>query len=180
MANGVKQHQQPMETKMTVIKLTATQKIILEAAVSRENRAILPLPKNINGGAAKKVINSLVNKGLAQFDKDDVLNITDDGYHAIGKELSKPESNTEAKPARKLRQGTKQAKIIQLLQRPEGVTIEQIIEVSDWKPHSIRGFLAGTIKKKLGFALISTRNRLDGTSQAASPRSSTTYKIVTG
>ncbi len=35
MANGVKQHQQPMETKMIVIKLTATQKIILEAAVLR-------------------------------------------------------------------------------------------------------------------------------------------------
>ena len=107
MANGVKQHQQPMEIIMTAIKLTATQSIILESAASRENRAIHPLPKNIKGGAAKKVINSLVKKGLAQFDKDDVLNITDDGYHAIGKEPPKQEPDTEAKPVRKLRQGTK-------------------------------------------------------------------------
>ncbi len=165
---------------MTAIKLTTTQEKILESSALRENGAIHPLPKNIKGGAAKKVIKSLVNKGLAQFDKDDVLNMTDDGYHAIGKEPPKQEPIVEAKPVRKLRQGTKQAKIIQLLQRPEGATIEQIIEISDWQPHSIRGFLAGTIKKKLGFALTSTRNHLDGPSQTASPGSFTIYKIVTG
>jgi hypothetical protein len=178
MAYGVKQHQQPMEIIMTAIKLTATQEKILESAASRENRAIHPLPKNITGGAAKNVIESLVNKELAQFDKDDVLNITDDGYHAIGKEPPKQEPDTEAKPARKLRRGTTQAKIIQLLQQPEGATIEQIKEICGWQQHSIRGFLSGTIKKKLGFTLTSNRNRMVGPNQVGYTGSSTIYKIT--
>jgi hypothetical protein len=178
MAYGVKQHQQPMEIIMATIKLTATQEKILESAASRENRAIHPLPKNLKGGAAKKVINSLVNKGLVQFDEDEVLNITEYGYHVIGKEPPKQELNTEFKPTRKLRQGTKQAKIIQLLQQPEGATIEQIKEICGWQPHSIRGFLAGTIKKKLGFSLTTNRNRVVRPNQVGSPGSSTIYKIT--
>jgi hypothetical protein len=168
-----------MEIEMNMIKLTTAQNSVLNTAALRENGAILPLPPHIKGGAAKKVINSLVNKGLAQFDKDEVLNITDDGYHAIGKEPPKQEPDTEAKPARKLRHGTKQAKIIELLQRPEGVTIEQIKEVSGWQQHSIRGFLAGTIKKKLGFAITTNRNSVVEPNQVGSKVSPTTYKIAT-
>ena len=45
-------------------KLTDTQRIILSAASQRTDRLALPLPKSLKGGAAHKVINSLIDKGL--------------------------------------------------------------------------------------------------------------------
>ena len=56
------------------------------------------------------------------------------------------------------RNGTKQALLVGMLQRPDGATIEQMTAKTGWQPHSVRGFLAGTVKKKLGLPLISERS----------------------
>ncbi|WP_271085668.1 DUF3489 domain-containing protein [Brevundimonas sp. NIBR11] len=45
---------------------------------------------------------------------------------------------------------TKTAAVIALLQRPEGATLDQIVDATDWQRHSARGALAGAIRKKLG------------------------------
>jgi hypothetical protein len=45
------------------------------------------------------------------------------------------------------RLGSKAHALIHLLQRPEGSTIEQLTKTSGWMPHSVRGFLAGTLKR---------------------------------
>lgn len=44
-----------------------------------------------------------------------------------------------------------------LLERPEGATIAQMTEASGWQPHSVRGFVAGTLKKKLQLAVIAEK-----------------------
>jgi len=60
------------------------------------------------------------------------------------------------KPAR-TRNGTKQALLIDLLKRPTGATIAEIVEATDWQPHTIRGAIAGALKKKLGLAVTSEK-----------------------
>src|SRR5437868_1069173 len=52
---------------------------------------------------------------------------------------------------------TKHDRVLMLLSERSGTTIPKMMEVTGWQEHSVRGFLAGTVKKKLGFTLISTK-----------------------
>jgi len=46
--------------------------------------------------------------------------------------------------------GTKTEKILDLLKRPGGVTLQELAKMTGWQPHSVRGFLSATIGKKMG------------------------------
>lgn len=102
---------------------------------------------------------------------------TDAGLAAIGIELENanrapagptvapteepaPDSSTEPEAAPKTRtprEGTKQATLIAMLRAPDGATIEEIMAATGWQSHTVRGAMAGALKKKLGLEVTSEK-----------------------
>ncbi|MGD1092192.1 MAG: DUF3489 domain-containing protein [Bryobacteraceae bacterium] len=69
-----------------------------------------------------------------------------------------PKSRTKAKIAKpEARDGSKTAKILDLLKRPGGATAKELMKATGWQPHSVRGFLSGTVGKKMGLTVTSTK-----------------------
>lgn len=69
---------------------------------------------------------------------------------------------------------TKQTKIITLLKRPKGATLAELGKASGWQEHSIRGFMSGTLKKRLKLNVVSDKDdkgtrryRIEDTDDAA-------------
>jgi hypothetical protein len=52
---------------------------------------------------------------------------------------------------------TKQERMLALLSQPDGASIQEMMQATNWQQHSVRGFLAGTVKRKLGFSLTSSK-----------------------
>ena len=173
-------------------QLSDTQAIILSAAAQRPERIALPLPETLRGGAAAKVVATMIAKGLLQEVEVNLrrgapvwretgdghgttLIATEAGLAAIGIEPddaeTAPASATEtsladptpdapserASSTRTPRAGTKQASLIAMLRAPEGATIEEITAATGWQSHTVRGAIAGALKKKLGLDVTSEK-----------------------
>jgi hypothetical protein len=87
------------------------------------------------------------------------------GAHVARKKGKSPEKAKSAKKAPKdaktatgARDGSKTAKVLDLLKRPGGVTAKELMKATGWQPHSVRGFLSGTVGKKMGLTVTSTKD----------------------
>ena len=173
-------------------KLTETQTIILNAGAQRPENIALPLPKGLAGAAAKMAVSKMIEHGwLQEVDANlrrgeplwretgdghgTTLVVTDAGLLAIGiepvvvktvvairKHAAAMPAPTEAVAQPKQRAGTKQAMLIEMLLRPEGGTIEEIMAATGWLAHSARGAMSGALGKKLGLVVTSAKEDVRG------------------
>src|SRR5262249_51179092 len=83
---------------------------------------------------------------------------------------TKPARSGKAQPAKSgrkgavgsiAREGSKKAEVLALLRRKGGATLQQIMEATGWQAHSVRGFISGTLGKKMGLTVESAK-RDDG------------------
>jgi len=85
---------------------------------------------------------------------------------AAPKKVAKPAAKkaAKAKPAKEAavpREFSKKAIVLELLHRPKGATLAELTEATKWQAHSVRGFISGTLSKKMDLPVVSAK-REDG------------------
>jgi hypothetical protein len=76
---------------------------------------------------------------------------------------AKAAKDTTAKDATPTtREGSKKAIVLDMLKRPDGATLKDIMDATEWQAHSVRGFISGSLGKKMGLTVESLK-RPDGT-----------------
>jgi hypothetical protein len=152
------------------IRLTDIQLVLLASAAARDTGSLLPPPDTLCDGPARirKVVEQLIRRGFAmeaqlpdgadawrtEDERPIGVIITGEGRAAIGVEISgsfdsgddetAPDTATPpiAPPAR-----TKTAEVLAMLTRGEGATLAELVEATNWLPHTTRAALTGLRKK---------------------------------
>jgi hypothetical protein len=84
------------------------------------------------------------------------------GGAGIAQAQHKAKSRAARAAARRNRDGSKQAQLIAMLRRARGATIDEMAEALSWQAHTMRGAIAGALKKKLGLDVTSEKDEKRG------------------
>ena len=148
-------------------KLTDTEQVIL-TATSRNNGTVPTRERSkskVDPRAYGAAVASLLKKGILEFSGPAREgDFTKDGQKLAlaNTETLEPPQKATVTSERKTRDGTKQAMMIELLKRPGGATLAEIVEATGWQAHTVRGAMAGALKKKLGLTVTSEKDEVRG------------------
>ena len=178
-----------------MVELTDMQTQILQAAAKASSGQTMA-PDGPPPARVKAAVKGLIKAGhilsIPNGDGPSKLMITTAGRAAIGiqnpapdaaasevgpqdvtptEPLPEPQASMSAPPEESATRQTKGklAAVVSMLQRPKGATTEAMMSATGWQAHSVRGAIAGAIKKKLGHTVVS--EKVDG---------ARTYRIVEG
>lgn len=100
----------------------------------------------------------MATKGKQTGDADLIKN-TSGNKHALPRKLSRAAKVKESgRTPSNARPQSKQTRVLTLLRRKDGVTVPTIMKATGWQQHSVRGFLAGVVRKKLKLNLVSRKS----------------------
>ena len=171
------------------LKGSAANKVVnklLNEKLLQELRAKDDMPVWRRGDDNRPYSLRITKAGLKAIEVEDVAEASDNIAAAALEEVAVPDVSTTAKsserPSRARRSGAKKTaavsakatkassdrvkphskrdKIVALLQRPEGANLDVLVKETGWQKHSVRGFRAGTVRKKLKLPLLSAK--IDG------------------
>jgi hypothetical protein len=171
------------------LKGSAAKKVIdrlLKQKLLQELRAKDDMPIWRRGNDSRSYTLRITKAGLKAIEVEDVADAPDNGATAGRDEVATANTPAETKsserPGRAKRSSskkaaaptakatkassgrpspdTKQDRVVALLQQPGGAALDVLVEATGWQKHSVRGFLAGTVRKKLKLPLIS--EKVDG------------------
>lgn len=146
-------------------KLTPNQALLLRTAARRANGCVIP-PGNLRGGARANTLTGLLQRRWIEPTADGHV-LTDAGYAAIGRQRPTPADafqkldtvgDIQLLEGIPVRPGTKIAALVMALRRPQGATTLQLMLMTGWQPHTVRGAISGMLRKRLGLKVTQGRN----------------------
>ena len=118
----------------------------------------------MNTSAAAEEKGSLPATAQSQSEKPPAKSQVAARKHKVpGKTSSKPVALDRKSPgkarngAASARRGSKTSKVLNLLRRPKGATLRELMKATGWQAHSVRGLLSGTLRKRMGLNVASTK-----------------------
>jgi hypothetical protein len=77
---------------------------------------------------------------------------------SAGRRPKSQKAAKQAKPAAVAREGSKAAKVLDLLRRPDGASLKEPMKATGWLAHSVRGYHSGTVSKRMKLKLVSAKS----------------------